>query len=109
MLLMFIKDWWCATSATARIFPKRAHPGSRRSDISRVTVAAGVRKRFKDEGPEPTLARCNHFCDSVKSRQPYWENATAGHHAAACAHMVNQSASQHRTVEWDFAKDDIRG
>ncbi len=64
-------------------------------------------ERFKDEGPEPTLAHFNHFFDSVKSRQPYWENAAAGHHAAACAHMVNQSASQHRTVEWDFAKDDI--
>ncbi|HLY17827.1 MAG TPA: Gfo/Idh/MocA family oxidoreductase [Bryobacteraceae bacterium] len=65
-------------------------------------------EHFKDEGPEATVAHFGHFFDSVRSRQPYWENAVAGHHAAACAHLINQSASQRRAVEWDFAKDDIR-
>ncbi|HVN05806.1 MAG TPA: Gfo/Idh/MocA family oxidoreductase [Bryobacteraceae bacterium] len=65
-------------------------------------------EHFKDEGPEPTFAHFGHFFDSVRSRKPYWEDATAGHHAAACAHMINQSASQHRLVEWDFAQDDIK-
>ena len=32
----------------------------------------------------------------------------AGHHAAACAPMVNKSARERKMVEWDFAKDDIR-
>ena len=50
-----------------------------------------------------------HFFDSIRTRQPYWEDAAAGHHAAACAHMVNKSARERRMVEWDFAKDDIRG
>jgi len=62
-------------------------------------------ERFKDEGPEPTVAHFGHFFDSIRSRQPYWENEAAGHHAAACAHMINQSAQQRRLVEWDFAKD----
>jgi predicted dehydrogenase len=62
---------------------------------------------FKDEGPEPTFAHLGHFLDSIRTRQSYWEDASAGHHAAACAHLVNLSASQTRTVAWDFAKDDI--
>jgi hypothetical protein len=49
-----------------------------------------------------------HFLESIRTRKPYWEDATAGHHAAACAHMVNLSVREHRMVEWDFAKDDIK-
>ena len=63
---------------------------------------------FKDEGPEPTLAHFGHFFESIRTRKPYWEDAVAGHHAAACAHLINLSAKQKRLVEWDFAKDDIR-
>jgi predicted dehydrogenase len=65
-------------------------------------------ENFKDEGPEPTLAHFGHFFESVRTRKPYWEDAVAGHHAAACAHLINLSARQKRLVEWDFAKDDIR-
>ncbi len=64
-------------------------------------------QKFRDEGPEPTTAHFGHFFDSIRSRQPYWEDAVAGHHAAACAHMVNLSAKQKRSVSWNFAKDDI--
>jgi len=65
-------------------------------------------QRFKDEGPEPTLAHFGHFFESIRTRKPYWEDAVAGHHAASCAHLINLSAKQKRLVEWDFAKDDIR-
>jgi predicted dehydrogenase len=64
-------------------------------------------EHFKDEGPEPTFAHFGHFFESIRRRQSYWEDAAAGHHAAACAHMINMSAKQRRVVEWDFAKDDI--
>jgi predicted dehydrogenase len=64
-------------------------------------------EHFKDEGPEPTFAHFGHFFESIRTRQSYWEDAAAGHHAAACAHMINLSAKQRRVVEWDFAKDDI--
>ncbi len=63
---------------------------------------------FKDEGQDPTVAHFGHFFDSVRTRQPYWEDAAAGHHAAACAHLINLSASRRRTAEWDFEKDTIR-
>jgi predicted dehydrogenase len=77
-------------------------------------VEAGKRPRkqpeqIKTDPAEATMLHFGHFFNSVRSRQPYWEDATAGHHAAACAHMVNKSAREHRLVEWDFAKDDIRG
>ncbi|MEO7648908.1 MAG: Gfo/Idh/MocA family oxidoreductase [Bryobacteraceae bacterium] len=65
-------------------------------------------EKIKDEGPEATVAHFGHFFESIRTRQPYWEDATVGHRAAACAHMVNLSAKERRLVEWDFAKDDIR-
>jgi predicted dehydrogenase len=68
----------------------------------------GEPETFRDPGPEATILHFGHFFDSVKSRQPYWEDATAGHRAAACAHMVNMSVKQRRMVQWDFDKDDIR-
>ena len=54
------------------------------------------------------MVHLGHWVDSLRTRQPYWEDALAGHHAAACAHMVNLSAQQRRLVEWDFSRDDIK-
>ncbi len=65
-------------------------------------------EHYKDTGPDATVAHMGHFLDSVRTRQPYWEDAAAGHHAACCAHMINLSAQERRTVAWDFARDDIR-
>ena len=65
-------------------------------------------KKFSDEGPEPTELHFGHFFESVRTRKPYWEDAVAGHHAAACAHLINLSAKDRRMTEWDFTKDDIR-
>ncbi|MBS1832868.1 MAG: Gfo/Idh/MocA family oxidoreductase [Acidobacteria bacterium] len=63
---------------------------------------------WQAEGQDSTVAHMGHFLDSMRTRKPYWEDASAGHHAAACAHMVNLSVREHRMVEWDFAKDDIK-
>ena len=63
---------------------------------------------YRQEGAESTVAHMGHFLDSIRSRKSYWEDARAGHHAAACAHMVNLAAKEKRLVEWDFAKDDIK-
>jgi len=65
-------------------------------------------QRFNNEGPDPTELHFGHFFESVRSRQPYWEDAIAGHHAAACAHLINLSARERRMTEWDFSRDDIR-
>jgi len=66
-------------------------------------------EHYKDDGPEATVAHFGHFFDSFRTREPYWEDAVAGHHAAACAHMINRSAREGRLVEWDFARDDLKG
>lgn len=59
-------------------------------------------------GGDSTLEHFRHFFESVRTRVPYWQDAAAGHHAAACAHMVNLAAKTRRMAEWDFAADDIR-
>jgi predicted dehydrogenase len=82
--------------------------------VIQTEVEAGKRPRKQaqqvpTDPAEATMLHFGHFFDSIRSRQPYWEDAAAGHHAAACAHMVNKSAREHRQVEWDFSKDEIRG
>jgi predicted dehydrogenase len=63
---------------------------------------------FKDGRSDSTIEHFGHFFDSVRSRKAYWEDAVAGHHAAACAHLINLSAKQKKMTEWDFERDDIR-
>ena len=52
------------------------------------------RPAIQDEGPDPTLAHMGNFLDSIRTRKPFWEDAVAGHHAAACAHLINLSAKK---------------
>lgn len=66
-------------------------------------------EHFEEKGPDATVLHFGHFFESVRTRKPYWEDAAVGHHAAACAHMVNRSARERRQVEWDFGKDDLKG
>jgi predicted dehydrogenase len=65
-------------------------------------------EHFKTESQDATVAHFGHFFESIRTRQSYWEDASAGHHAASCAHMIVQSAHERRIVEWDYSKDDIR-
>ena len=62
---------------------------------------------WREQGQDATIIHVWHFLNSVRTHQPYWEDAVAGHHAAACAHMVNQSVRSGRLIAWDFGKDDI--
>ena len=63
---------------------------------------------FQEDGPEATTAHFARFFESVRTRKPCWEDASAGHHAAACAHLINLSVKRRAMVAWDFAKDDIQ-
>ncbi len=76
-------------------------------NLRKPKVLEGV-QQFQTEGLDATVSHLGHFLDSIRTRKPYWEDASAGHHAAACAHMVNLSASAQRLVEWDFSRDDIK-
>ena len=66
-------------------------------------------EKIDTPGPDATVEHFARFFESIRTRKPYWEDATVGHRAAACAHMVNLAAKEKRTVAWDFQNDDIRG
>jgi hypothetical protein len=48
------------------------------------------------------------FFDSVRTRKPPVEDGRRGHHAAAVAHMVNESVKRKAPVTWDFEKDVLK-
>jgi predicted dehydrogenase len=63
---------------------------------------------FRHQGQDTTVPHMAAWLNSIRTRRPHWEDAAAGHRAAACAHMVNLSVREGRLVEWDFNRDDIR-
>ncbi len=73
-------------------------------------------KRVKPEPPthvkrpaeDSTVPHLRAWVESLRTRKNHWEDATVGHHSAACAHMVNKSVKEGRLIEWDFARDDIK-
>lgn len=71
-------------------------------------VVAGAQE-FREQGLDATVSHFGHLLESIRTRRPYWQDALAGHRAASCAHMINLSAEEQKLVEWDFAKDDIKG
>ena len=64
---------------------------------------------FKEIGVSPTVKHLTRFFESVRSRKPTAEGVMDGHRAAACAHLVNDSARRDKVIEWDFAKDLPKG
>ena len=63
---------------------------------------------YRQVGPDATVLHIGRFLESVRTRKQPVEDAAAGHHAAACAHLINESVRRQGLVEWDFAKDDIK-
>ena len=54
--------------------------------------------------PDATVLHIANFIDAVRSRQPSYETAEVGHHAAAAGHMVNLSYRSGKRMRWDAAK-----
>jgi predicted dehydrogenase len=69
------------------------------------TLPAG--ESWTTRGEDPTVSHVRAFVAAVKSRTPPVEDARAGHRAAACAHMINQSIRENRTVKWDHQRDTV--
>ena len=63
---------------------------------------------WTEVGPDSTLIHVSRFFDSVRTRKPSVEDGRAGHHAAAVAHMVNESIKRKAPVAWDFEKDVLK-
>jgi hypothetical protein len=54
--------------------------------------------------PDATVLHLANFLDSVRTRQPSYETAEVGHHAAAAGHMVNLSYRSGKRMLWDATK-----
>jgi predicted dehydrogenase len=97
-------------------WPKKLQEAYYRNPKVRQTELVATRKaaivpgaeEYREEGQESTVDHFGYFLESIRTRKPYWQDASAGHHAAACAHMVNLSAREKRLVEWDFERDDVK-
>ena len=63
---------------------------------------------WTEVGPDSTVLHMARFFDSVRTRKPSVQDGRAGHHAAAVAHMVNESIKRKAPVAWDFEKDVLR-
>src|SRR5690606_3880888 len=66
-------------------------------------LPASERWTFSGEGED--VAHVRTFVDAVRRRQQPEEDAVFGHHAAACAHMINRSVREGGVVRWDPAHD----
>ena len=63
---------------------------------------------WTEVGPDSTDIHMARFVESVRTRQPGYEDGRRGHHAAAVAHMVNESVKRKAPVSWDFEKDVLK-
>ena len=69
------------------------------------TLPAG--EHWVTRGEDATVSHVRAFVAAVKSRTQPVEDARFGHHAAACAHMVNLSIREGRVVKWDASRDTV--
>ncbi len=65
----------------------------------------GQGEAWQEVGPDSTVLHMARFFDSVRTRKPSVQDGRLGHHAAAVAHMVNESIRRQAPVRWDFARD----
>jgi hypothetical protein len=63
---------------------------------------------WSEVGPDSTFLHMSRFIDSVRTRKPSIQDARTGHHAAAVAHMVNESIKRRMPVYWDRDTDVLR-
>jgi predicted dehydrogenase len=61
-----------------------------------------------ERGQEATIPHLAAFFDGVRSRKQPIQDVVMGHRAASCAHMVNQSLREMKTVAWDFQRDRVK-
>ena len=63
---------------------------------------------WKEVGPDSTDIHMARFVAAVRTRKPVYEDGRRGHHAAAVAHMVNESMKRKAPVAWDFERDVLK-
>jgi predicted dehydrogenase len=68
----------------------------------------GQGESWTEVGPDSTTIHVARFFDSVRTRKASIEDGRQGHHAAAVAHMVNESIKRKAPVAWDFERDVLK-
>jgi predicted dehydrogenase len=63
---------------------------------------------YREEGIDDTTLHMAEFFDAVREGTQTKEDATVGHHAASCAHLVNLSVEKKKIIHWDAAKDTVK-
>lgn len=66
-------------------------------DLQPQTTLSGG-ERWISRGEDATVSHVRAFVAAVKSRTQPVEDARFGHHAAACAHLINKSIRENRVV-----------
>lgn len=61
-----------------------------------------------DNKTDSAVLHLANFFEAVRSRQPSYETAEVGHHAAAAGHMVNLSYRSGKKMFWDASKGTAR-
>jgi predicted dehydrogenase len=80
----------------------------REQSWTRPSKALDAGEIFVSEGIDATTVHFREFFDAVRKGTTTKEDAVVGHHAAACAHMVNMSIEQGKIVHWDADNDTIK-
>jgi len=95
----WITESWPKDLADAYI----ADPEIRHEEIpsSRTPATVAGEEVYHAEGRDSMSIHIQEWLDSIRSGNPTKEDAEVGHHAAACAHMINTSIEMETMVHWD--------
>lgn len=77
--------------------------GSHRQESEGGSKPAPENITFENKTDSTVLHLANFF-EAVRTRQPSYETAEVGHHAAAAGHMVNLSCRSGKKMVWDAGK-----
>ena len=95
----WITDSWPEPLADAYI----ADPAIRHEEMpsSRPPATVSGEEVYHSEGQASIMMHIQEWLDAIRTGNPTKEDAQVGHHAAACAHMINASMEIEKAVHWD--------
>jgi len=96
-------SWVTASWPEALADAYYADPDIRHEEIpsSRTPAIVAGEEVYHSEGRESIMVHIQEWIDAIKNGTSTKEDAEVGHHAAACAHMINASIEMEKTVHWD--------
>ncbi len=83
-----------------------ADPENRHEEIpsSRPQATVAGEEIYHSEGESSMHVHLREWLDAIRNGSTTKEDAEIGHHAAACAHMINASIEKEKLVTWDGEK-----